>query len=1588
MSTAKQLTKSQVDRLVEIEEQMLYLREVPDALRFLETRVQEISEKADGIDAVAGRLDGMPVKELMLRVETLETKAARPSSFERGDSSSNSVAHMEERVEELDSSQKAIIQMVTDLSEDFRAALDVVRTEIADVSTRVNLTMRAVGNQAPAGGVVQLNRVKIPEPKPFCGARDAKALENFIFDMEQYFRATNTDVEDSKITLATMHLADDAKLWWRSRYIDMQEGRCTIDTWDKLKQELRSQFFPENVEILARRKLRELKHTGLIRDYVKQFAGLMLDIRDMSEKDKVFCFVEGLKPWAKAKLYEQRVQDLTSAYAAAERLFDLSNDVPDTRRQPTSSSGGNKNNRASPPRNAGGDKTSSGDRKPYQPPQPRSGNTWRGPNQQNNYHRPPQCFLCKGPHRVSECPKRTAFNAFQAALATDTEGQTDQLEAETPPAEEGDNPRMGALKFLSALQRKIGETKEPVERGLMYVDAWVNQRAAKSTMVDSGATHNFMTETEARRLNLRWDKDAGKMKAVNSAALPITGVAKRTTVRLGEWSGPADFVIVKMDDFDVVLGMEFLLEHKVIPMPLAKCLVITGSTPTVVQTNIKQPNGVKMISALQLKKGLARDEPTFMAIPVESVETEGEFIPEAIQVVLEEYRDVMPDSLPKSLPPRRGIDHEIELLPGAKPPAKNAYRMAPPELAELRKQLDELLKAGFIRPAKAPFGAPVLFQKKKDGSLRLCIDYRALNKLTVRNKYPLPIITDLFDRLHGAKYFSKLDLRSGYYQVRIAEGDEPKTTCVTRYGAFEFLVMPFGLTNAPATFCTLMNQVFHEYLDKFVVVYLDDIVVYSATMEEHQHHLQLVFEKLKQNQLYVKREKCSFAQERINFLGHVIECGRIGMEQNKIHAIRDWKIPAAVTELRSFLGLANYYRRFVEGFSEKARPLTELLKKDHKWSWTPECQAAFEGLKKAMIEGPVLGIADVTKPFEVETDASDFALGGVLLQDGHPIAYESRKLNDAERRYAASEKEMLAVVHCLRAWRQYLLGSKFVVKTDNSSICHFFTQPKLSSKQARWQECLAEFDFQFEHRPGKVNQAADALSRKSEHAALCLFAHLKASSLNGTVRETIKTHLHNDTTAQALIQLAREGKTRQFWVEDNLLLTKGNRIYVPRSGELRRLLMKECHDTPWAGHNGWQRTYALLKQGYYWPSLRDDVMQFTKTCLVCQQDKVDKAKLAGLLEPLPVPSRPWESVSLDFITHLPKVGEFEAILVIVDRFSKYATFISAPKLCSAEMTAQLFFKHIVKLWGVPVSIISDRDARFTGTFWTELFRMLGSTLNISSSYHPQTDGQTERFNSMLEEYLRHFIDARQKNWVQMLDVAQFSFNSQKSSSTGKTPFEIVCGRQPLMPHVVDHPYAGKSPQAHNFTKEWRESSEVARACLERASKRMKKWADTKRRPLEFQPGDKVLIKLRPEQFRFRGQRDQRLVRKYEGPVEVIEKVGKTSYRVQLPSWMKIHPVIHVSNLKPYHADPYDERRNVVTRPPVTMKNPTKKVVDEILADRIRRVGRPRRDLKEFLVKWRDLPEEEISWERAEDLQSATAQIAAFEQRRLTGTSTI
>ncbi|XP_017621263.1 uncharacterized protein LOC108465452 [Gossypium arboreum] len=665
-------------------------------------------------------------------------------------------------------------------------------------------------------------------------------------------------------------------------------------------------------------------------------------------------------------------------------------------------------------------------------------------------------------------------------------------------------------------------------------------------------------------------------------------------------------------------------------------------------------------------------------------------------------------------------------------PARAPYRMSPPELEELRKQLKELLDAGFIRPSKSPYGAPVLFQKKHDGSFRMCIDYRALNKITVRNRYPIPLIANLFDQLGSTRWVTKLDLRSGYHQVRIAEGDKPKIACVTR-----------------------------------------------KSLDEHVEDLREVFQTLRENELFVKEEKCTFAPREVPFLGHIVGGGKIRMDESKVRAIAEWEAPTKVIELRSFLGLANYYRRFIEGYSRITAPLTGMLKKGKVWDWNPQCERAFNQLKQVMTSEPVLALPNYLKPYKVRTDASDYAIRGVLMQEGHPIAFESRKLNETERRYTIQEKEITTVVHCLRTWRYYLLGSRFVPKDGIRG--HQSTQRFLL--------------------------------------------------------ERIREGLYHDPIAKGLIELAKEGKTMGFWLDGELLYTHGHRLYMPHFGKLRKEVMKECHDSRWAGHLGIHRTLALLKDRYYWPHMGEDVETYMKTCLVCQQDEVELKSPVGLLQPLPIPERPWESVSMDFIVGLPKSDGFASILVMVDRFSKYATFISATKECHIEGAARLFLRHVVKYWRVLLSIISDREGRFTGRFWTKLFKSMGSNLNFSTSMHPQIDGQTERVNALLETYLRQY----------------------RSGATNQSPFEIVTGQQPLTPNAVATHYTGPNPTAYGFAKDWQEKNDLARACLHKASKRNKKWADQNRRDVQFQVYTRGLCGDRMVRRRYHRPRHEYLV---------------------------------------------------------------------------------------------------------------------------------
>jgi hypothetical protein len=571
---------------------------------------------------------------------------------------------------------------------------------------------------------------------------------------------------------------------------------------------------------------------------------------------------------------------------------------------------------------------------------------------------------------------------------------------------------------------------------------------------------------------------------------PTTLQAKEVLLQLRNWRGKLDLLVSTLGGMDCILGMEFITQNNVlieghnrlvrIPSKNGIVRVKAHELPCVGGPTIhfmlgkawekKCVGGFGMMCVMQVLDEYEPKEATKLVTSTK-----------CIKQVLEEFPGVMPDELPEDLPPRRRVDHAIEVMPGVAPPAKAPYRMSHEELKELKVQLEELLPKGYIKPSKSSYGALVLFVHKKDGTLRMCVDYRVFNKATVKNRYPLPRIDDLFDRLSRVKVFSRIDLRLGYYQIRIAEGDEEKTACRIRYGSYEFLVMPFGLTNAPATFCTFMNDMFREWLDDFVIVYIDDILIYSSFLEEHEEHLCKVFQRLKENKLYAKLEKCEFRVTEMEFLGHRITQEGLMMDDHKVKAILDWEPPKSVPALRSFLRLASYYCKFIKNFAKIATPLTNLLKKSTiTYDWEETCDEAFETLKGILVKAPVLKLPNFDKDFEIHFDAFDFAIGGVIVQDGRPVAFESKKLSETERRWPTHEKKMWAVIHCLKTWGHYIGSKDMVVCTDNVTLKYFATQSKLSSKQVRWQDTLALFNVDIQHKPRKENIVPDALSWKHQ----------------------------------------------------------------------------------------------------------------------------------------------------------------------------------------------------------------------------------------------------------------------------------------------------------------------------------------------------------------------------------------------------------------------------------------------------------------------------------------------------------------------------
>lgn len=918
------------------------------------------------------------------------------------------------------------------------------------------------------------------------------------------------------------------------------------------------------------------------------------------------------------------------------------------------------------------------------------------------------------------------------------------------------------------------------------------------------------------------------------------------------------------------------------------------------------------------------------------------------------------------LPPSRSWDLRIDTQPGRDPPYSKNRPLNSGELLVVSKWLDDNLAKGFIRESRSRCAAPLMLASKPGGGVRICQDYRGLNNVTIKNRYPIPLIKETLEVLTGSVIYTKLDIIAAFNNIRIAEGDVWKTAFITRRGLYETLVMPFGLSNAPAQFQHYINHCLGDLLDSTCTAYLDDVLVYSKSRKEHRQHVDAIVQRLYESGLQIDIDKCEFETTRVKYLGLIVTPTGIEMDPDKVASVLDWPEPPGLKDLQKFLGFANFYRRFIKGYSKLCAPLHDLLKRESPWHWGSAQREAFNRLKTAFASGPVLTTFDYTRRTVLETDASDWASGGVLSQyddDGvlRPVAYFSSKHSAAQCNYEIYDKELLAIIKCLEEWRPELQGSSesFEIVTDHKNLQYFMTTKALSQRQVRWSEFLSGFNFRIVYRPGKMAVRPDALSRKpgdrpakadldDDRVKNRERTMLPPSVVDDTVRadlnalnasrlflapmeivlpaeersmdDLIDTAYVNSDLAQVMAAALRDEHVHQWpsairkelriAYQDCTLI--GNRVYyrqrlfVPPNDELRTQILYRNHNTAIAGHPGRTKTLDVIQRSYWWPRITQDVAAYVQACELCVRTKTPRSSPPGFLQPLPVPFRAWSDISVDYITPLPKCqfqGQaFQHIVSVVCRLTKMRHFIPTVGL-TAEELADAFVSRIYCLHGCPETIISDRGTQFVSEFWRQLSARLNVTLRPSSAYHPQTDGQTERINAIVEQYLRSYVNFAQDDWAKWLPLAEFTSNNAVSETTNVSPFFANYGFNPRLGIEPTQPAPPDlTPQRK---KEFLYANQIAdrferiitrlKALATQAMMRYEVNANLHRTDMPaYTVGQRVYVNVK----NLRTNRPARkLDDKWVGPF-AIAKVYRRACFLTLPSTMKVFPVFHTSLLRP------------------------------------------------------------------------------------------
>lgn len=1001
------------------------------------------------------------------------------------------------------------------------------------------------------------------------------------------------------------------------------------------------------------------------------------------------------------------------------------------------------------------------------------------------------------------------------------------------------------------------------------------------------------------------------------------------------------------------------------------------------------------------------------------------------------------------LPPHRpGFDVKIELQKDdngreRQPPHGPLYDMSREELLVLRATLADLMSKGWIRASSSSASSPVLFARKPGGGLRFCVDFRALNAITSRDRYPLPLIRETLRALAKARFFTKLDVRAAFHRMRVAEGDEWKTAFRTRQGLFEWLVCPFGLAGAPAAFQRFINSVLGDYLDVFCSAYMDDVIIYTdGNLDDHLDKVREVVKRMREAGLKIDIDKCAFGVKQIRYLGFIIEAGiGIKVDPAKVEAITAWEEPEDASGVRSFLGFANFYRDFIPIFSEIVAPLVALTKRGVPWQWLPEHQQAFDRIKELLVCAPVLAMFDHTLETILEADSSGYGIGGVLSQVGtdgilRPVGFYSRKLSPAEANYEIHDKELLSIVSAMRHFRGELrsVESLFTVLSDHRNLQYFMTTRQLSERQVRWAEELAYYNFQIKFRAGRDSAKPDLLSRRTQimpkdaqdkRLSERRFQLIKErwiipnmvskESIEGSVIDVLQISAvstrnalrapaqqenapqnHRQANSQTAIRgsaLFEELDMQLLWdaavIKDpsfralHAAVAQGDRslpagvevdaqmpdcsldergalcyrgaLWVPDSEPLRTTLVQRTHDSYITGHPGRDITLSILARSYFWPQQYLTVRRFVSNCAVCRRSKACRQAPQGLLRPLPVPERYYSELGIDFMTELPakKGDKRRFLMVITDRLLNSVT-LDATESMDAEACAEIFVNSHARFHGLPAALTSDRGSNWTGRFWRRLCELLHVEQRLSTSFHPQTDGATERCNQEILAFLRAYISYAQTDWADLLPAAMLALNNRDNTKTGMSPFFLTHGYhlEPIQ-QVVSRRSSSKNPKARAdaFVRRLWEGQELCKAAMVTARQIMEHQANRKRRPAEqLKVGDKVWLNLRNIETPQLKKKLSWTQAKYT----ITKVVAPDVYELDVPSG--IHNRFMVDLLRRDPDNPLPSQKTDDAQPPPLNQGDTPMwAVDKIL-----RAGnwRGRRGL---LVKWTGYSEPTWTW---------------------------